>query len=66
MNEILIISSIWMGLGALVMYWVDKRAYNEGLMDAIIMHNKGQLTYAVYENENGDRMIEMEVRPDES
>ncbi len=66
MNEILIVSSIWVGVGALVMYWVDKRAYNEGIMDAIVMHNRGQLTYKVYEDDNGISMIEMEVRPDES
>ncbi len=66
MNEILIISSIWMVVGALVMYWVDKRAYNEGLMDAIVMHNRGQLTYAVYENEKGERMIEMKVHSNEA
>jgi len=66
MNELVTVSILWVALGSLVIYYTDKKAYNEGMIDAIVLHNKGQLTYAVYENENGDRMIEMEVRPDES
>ncbi len=66
MDDMLIVNLIWVVIGSIVVYYVDKKAYHEGITDAIAMHNSGQLTYKVYEDDNGISMIEMEVRPDES
>jgi hypothetical protein len=65
MNELVTVSILWVALGSLVIYYTDKKAYNEGMIDAIVLHNKGQLTYSTFKDEAGELMIEMEVAPDE-
>jgi hypothetical protein len=65
MNDLVLVSILWMALGAAWTYYTDKKAYNEGMVDAIVMHNKGQLTYTTYEDEDGATVIELEVKPDE-
>jgi hypothetical protein len=40
------------------------KEYEEGLLDAVLMHNSGQLTYSTY-TEGGETMINMEIKPDE-
>jgi hypothetical protein len=65
MNELVTVSILWVALGSLVIYYTDKKAYNEGMIDAIVLHNKGQLTYATFKDEGGALMIEMKVAPDE-
>ena len=65
MNEVLVTSIVWIGIGAVWHYFADKRAYNEGMLDAIVMHNRGQLTYTSYLDEDGIEMIEMKVEPNE-
>ena len=35
------------------------------MADAIVMHNRGQLTYTTYDNEDGEAIIEMKVTPNE-
>jgi predicted TIM-barrel enzyme len=50
-------------VGALWIYYSDKRAYKEGMIDAVIMHNRGQLTYESFVNESGELMVEFKVGP---
>jgi hypothetical protein len=64
MDDILIINIVWLTVGALAIWYVDKRAYNEGMIDAIVMHSNGNITYTTYE-EDGEQMIEMKVSPNE-
>jgi len=61
MNDIYLISLIWVVIGAVVVYFVDKRAYQEGLMDAVLMHYRGELTYKGYYDDAGEEMVEIEV-----
>ncbi len=61
MNEYLILSGVWVVIGAVWTYYSDRRAYNEGMMDAIVMHNNGNLTYETHTNDEGDEIIEMKV-----
>lgn len=61
MDDILIINIVWLLVGALAIWYVDKRAYNEGMVDAIVMHSNGKITYTTYE-EDGEQMIEMRVK----
>jgi len=61
MNEIYLVSLIWVIIGAVVIYFIDKRAYREGMTDAILMHNRGDLTYFSYYDDNGEEMVEIEV-----
>ena len=61
MDDILIVNIVWLLVGALAVWYVDKRAYNEGMVDAIVMHSNGNITYTTYE-EDGEKMIEMTVK----
>jgi len=61
MNEIYLVSLIWVIIGAVVIYFIDKRAYKEGMTDAILMHNRGDLTYFSYYDDNGEEMVEIKV-----
>ncbi|MBT4795411.1 MAG: hypothetical protein HON83_03170 [Candidatus Marinimicrobia bacterium] len=65
MDDILIVNIVWLLVGALAVWYADKRAYNEGIADAIIMHRTGQLTYSTYEDGDGTPMIDMEIKPNE-
>ena len=62
MNEIYLVSLIWVIIGAVVIYFIDKRAYKEGMTDAVLMHNRGDLTYFSYYDDNGEEMVEIEVK----
>ena len=61
MNDLYLVSLIWVVIGAVVIYFVDKRAYKEGMTDAIIMHNRGQLKYKSYYDDDGEEMVEIKV-----
>ena len=65
MNDLILLSMFWVGVGAVWTYYADKKAYNEGMLDAIIMHSRGQLVYTSYLDESGVEMIDMEVRASE-
>lgn len=65
MSEVLVTSIVWIVMGTVWHYFADKRAYREGMIDAIVMHNRGQLTYTTYTDEDGEEIITMEVRPNE-
>ena len=61
MNDLITLSIVWLVVGALWIYYSDKRAYKEGMIDAVIMHNRGQLTYESFVNESGEVMVEFKV-----
>jgi len=63
MNDLITLSIVWLVVGALWIYYSDKRAYKEGMIDAVIMHNRGQLTYESFVNESGEVMVEFKVGP---
>lgn len=58
---VLMMNALWFLAGAIAVWYTDKRAYREGMVDAIVMHNRGTLTYEVYLDEDGEEMIEMKV-----
>lgn len=64
-DELIGVSVFWVVVGAIWTYYSDKRAYNEGMLDAIVMHNRGQLTYKTYIDDEGEEIIEMKVGLDE-
>jgi len=65
MSEVLVTSIVWIVMGTVWHYFADKRAYREGMIDAVVMHNRGQLIYTTYTDEDGEEIITMEVRPNE-
>ena len=58
--EYILISLAWVALGAAFNYWTYKTAYKEGLLDAVAQHNRGELVYYEYIDENGEPMLEIE------
>jgi len=65
MSEVLVTSIVWIVMGTVWHYFADKRAYREGMIDAVVMHNRGQLIYTTYTDEDGEEIITMEVQPNE-
>ena len=39
------------------------RCYDKGITDAIIMHRNGRLTYESYLDDNGAKMVNIEIDP---
>jgi predicted TIM-barrel enzyme len=64
MNDFITASVVWISIGAVWTYFSDRRAYNEGMIDAIVLHNRGELTYKTYTNEEGETMVEIKVGED--
>lgn len=56
---ILLVSICWVIVGIICIYYADKKAYNEGIVDAVIMHSEGELTYKFYEDEDKKEILEI-------
>jgi len=66
MNELLVgVSMFWVVCGAIAMYFSDKKAYREGMIDAIVLHNRGTIIYSTFKDENGDEMLDIQVQEEE-
>lgn len=66
MSELLVgISMFWVVCGAIAMYFSDKKAYREGMIDAIVLHNRGVIRYSSYIDENGDDMLDIQILEEE-
>jgi len=49
--------------GAGFIYFTHKRAYEKGITDAVLMHRTGRLRYKDYYDDNGERMVDIEIAP---
>jgi len=61
--EYIEISLAFMTLGAIAIYFTHKRAYDKGITTAILLHRNGRLKYKDYYDENGDKMVDIEIAP---
>ena len=61
--EYVVVSSVLIIAGAIVVYFSNKQAYERGIMDAIQMHREGRLHYNTYLDDNGDKMLNIEIDP---
>ena len=59
MIDIILVSICWAIVGIICIYCVDKKAYNEGIVDAVIMHSEGKLTYEFYQDEDKKEILEI-------
>tara|TARA_R100000951_G_scaffold94271_1_gene82965 strand:- start:211 stop:414 length:204 start_codon:yes stop_codon:yes gene_type:complete len=50
-------------LGAAGIYFTHKQAYQKGITDAVLMHRTGRLKYKDYFDEDGERMVDIEIDP---
>ena len=59
------LSIAFMLLGAGAIYFTHKRAYEKGITTAVLLHRNGRLTYKDYNDEAGERMVDIQIAPEE-
>jgi hypothetical protein len=57
------LSIAFMLLGAGAIYFTHKRAYDKGITTAVLLHRNGRLKYKDYYDDNGDKMVDIEIAP---
>ena len=50
-------------LAAFLAWRHGARCYDKAITDAIIMHRNGRLTYESYLDDNGAKMVNIEINP---
>ena len=61
-NFILMMVAV-LALGAVIIWRHGAKCYDRGITDAILMHRNGRLKYNTYEDDNGSKMINIEIDP---
>ena len=61
-NFVLLMSAILI-VGALILWRHGAKCYDKGITDAILMHRNGRLTYKVYLDGDGKKMVDIEIDP---
>jgi len=59
-NFVLLMSSILI-VGAVILWRHGTKCYDKGITDAILMHRNGRLTYKEYLDDNGKKMVNIEI-----
>ena len=49
--------------GAVGIYFTHKQAYEKGITTAVLLHRNGRLKYRDYLDDNGDKMVDIEIEP---
>tara|TARA_R110001632_G_scaffold108292_1_gene218179 strand:+ start:1753 stop:1962 length:210 start_codon:yes stop_codon:yes gene_type:complete len=52
-------------IGGLLLWRHGTKCYDKGITDAILMHREGRLHYNTYLDDNGDKMVNIEIDPTE-
>ena len=50
-------------IGGLLLWRHGTKCYDRGITDAILMHREGRLHYNTYLDDNGDKMLNIEIDP---
>jgi hypothetical protein len=50
-------------IGGLLLWRHGTKCYDRGITDAILMHREGRLHYNTYLDDNGDKMVNIEIDP---
>ena len=50
-------------IGGLLLWRHGTKCYDKGIADAILMHREGRLHYNTYLDDNGDKMVNIEIDP---
>ena len=61
-NFVMLMSAILI-VGALILWRHGTKCYDKGITDAILMHRNGRLTYKDYLDDNGQKMVDIEIEP---
>ena len=52
-----------LSLGAVIIWRHGARCYDKGITDAIQMHRSGRLKYNTYLDDDGEKMLNIEIEP---
>ena len=52
-----------LSLGAVIIWRHGSRCYDRGITDAILMHREGRLKYNTYLDDDGKKMVNIEIEP---
>tara|TARA_R110000772_G_scaffold17655_1_gene49109 strand:- start:377 stop:589 length:213 start_codon:yes stop_codon:yes gene_type:complete len=50
-------------IGGLLLWRHGTKCYDKGITDAILMHREGRLHYNTYLDDNGNKMVNIEIDP---
>jgi len=50
-------------IGATLIWRHGTKCYDKGITDAILMHRQGRLKYNTYLDDNGKKMVNIEIEP---
>jgi len=50
-------------LGVVAIYFTHKQAIDKGITTAVLLHREGRLTYKDYLDEDGNRMVDIDIKP---
>ena len=59
--DYLTLSLTFILLGAIAIYFTHKQAYEKGITTAVLLHRNGRLKYRDYLDDNGDKMVDIEI-----
>ena len=62
-TEYLILSSILIIACAVVVYFTNKQSYERGITTAVLLHRNGRLKYHDYYDEDGEKMVDIDISP---
>ena len=61
-NFILLVCAL-LTLGAYMIYRHGQKTYDRGITDAVLMHRQGRLKYKDYLDDNGKKMVDIQIDP---
>jgi len=50
-------------IGAWLLWRHGTKCYDRGITDAVLMHRQGRLKYNTYLDDNGKKMVNIEIEP---
>ena len=50
-------------IGAFLLWRHGTRCYDRGITDAILLHRNGRLKYETYLDDDGEKMVNIEIEP---
>jgi len=62
-ENFLMMALAFLTLGAILIWRHGQKCYDKGITDAILMHRNGRLKYNTYLDDNGSKMINIEIDP---
>ena len=63
--DYLTLSLTFILLGAIAIYFTHKQEYEKGITTAVLLHRNGRLKYKDYLDDNGEKMVDIEIEPTE-